>query len=161
MAVTLRFDENVPLPPGAIITSALGVDADHKLAQADIGKAVKIAANENYVLCANNDAVQGVITSVEPGTVNNGFSHGGVQRWLPGMRITAINNAATALAVGDYVKATAQAAVGVANASNLPLVQKGDGSEAFAWRVVSLKGNAGAQNKEVVIEACSTLGPAA
>jgi hypothetical protein len=156
MGVTLRFDETVPLPPGAIITTALGVNPAGAFSDKEIGKAVKMAANENYVLCANNDAVEGVVTSIEPGTVNNGYTHGGVQRWLPGMRLTVINNAATALVVGDFVKATAQAAVGTANASNLPLVQKGDGTEKFAWRVVSLKGDNGAQNKQVVIEAVST-----
>lgn len=153
---TLRFDETVPLPPGAIITAALGVNAAGAFSDKEVGKCVKMAANENYVLCGAGDAVEGIVTSVDPGLVNNGFTHGGVQRWLPGMRLTVINNAATALVFGDFVKATAQAAIGTANASGLPLVQKGDGLEKFAWRVVSLKGDNGAQNKQVVIEAVST-----
>ena len=153
-----RFDESVPLPPGAIVTAALGTSGA-PYTDKEVGKAVKIIGDSNYGSVANNDALEGVVTSVEPGTVKGGISLGGVQRWLPGMRLTVRNNAATALVINDFVKCTAQAAVGTANAgaiTPIPLIQKGDGTERFAWRVVSLLGSNGAQNTEVLVEAVST-----
>lgn len=162
----LKFGVTVPLPPGAIITAALGADAAGAFKQADIGKAVKLGPNDNYIVCAVNDAMEGVVQSIEPGLVNNGFSHGGVLRHIPGLtRVEVLNNAAAALAVNDFVKTTAQAAIGTANASGttknagtspMPQVTKGDGTEKCAWRVISLLGGNGAQNTVVLVEAIST-----
>lgn len=163
---TLKFGVTVPLPPGAIVTAALGVNAAGFFAQADVGKAVKMAANDNYVLCADGDPIEGVVDNIVPGLVNNGFSHGGVLKHIAGLtRLEVIINTATAVVFGDYVVASAQAAVGTANASGttknggtspLPLVKKGAGTEKFAWRVISLLGGNGAQNTVVLVEAVAT-----
>lgn len=161
----MKFGMTVPLPPGAIISAALGVSNSTGFNQNDVGKCVKMAANDNYIACAAGDAIEGFVTSVEPGLVNNGFTHGGVLRHIPGnMRMEVMNAAATALVFGDYVKAAAQAAINTANPSGttknggagpVPQVQKGDGTEKFAWRVISLIGS-GAQGTMVLIEAVAT-----
>lgn len=147
-----RFDETVPLPPGAIIAAALGTTGT-VWSDKEVGKAVKLTADSTYGAVADGDPLEGVVSSIEPGTVNNGYALGGVQRYLTGMRLTVRNNAATALAIKDFVICTAQAAVGTANAQGLPLVKKGVGTEEFAWRVVSLLGGNGAQNTNVLVEA--------
>jgi hypothetical protein len=50
----------------------------------DVGRAVKLNTSgtiaSNYVDCVSGDEIDGFITSVEPATVNQGYSFGGVMR---------------------------------------------------------------------------------
>lgn len=151
-----RFNEHAVT--GETVSAALGVDANNKLVQADVGKPVKLAGADNYVVCADGDEIEGFVSSVEPPTVNNGFSFGGVTK-----RGRFKVKASGALAVGDLVVAGAQAALGTAGQA---VVKKGtdrvmsDGTAAgveqspniHIWRVISLLGGAGADGSEVLIE---------
>ncbi len=66
-------------PPATILSAALGASNTTKLADADVGKGVKLAANQSYELVAKDDDIEGVVDSISPETVNDGFSFGGVQ----------------------------------------------------------------------------------
>lgn len=67
-------------PHADVITAALGVDASNKLNDNDIGKPLKLAAADNYVLCADGDDIDGFLISLNAETVNDGFSVGSLQR---------------------------------------------------------------------------------
>ena len=112
-----KRDVSTSLPVGAVISSPLGDDASGKFAQADVGKAVKFqngagdqAGTLEAVLCVAGDTPDGFVTSVEPNTVNDGFSFGGVQ--IQGQTLAEVGGAA--VTVGDLVEIASQAALGTA-----------------------------------------------
>jgi len=84
---TFKRGVKAPLPPGGIISSPLGDTAALPLAQNDVGKAVIFQAGAaglaagtlEAVLAGDNDNIAGFVSSVEPNTVNEGYSFGGVQ----------------------------------------------------------------------------------
>lgn len=142
-----NFTEKVNAPLERIESAALGVDANTKMAQADIGKGVKLAASQNFVPVAANDEIEGVVTSVEPWTVNDGFSFGGVQR---DQRILATvgANQAGALAIRTLVVADTPIALGTAG-----LVQVKAGAPAdFKWRVLRHVTGTGVAGDTVLLE---------
>jgi hypothetical protein len=114
MAGTVFKQDISVLPPGGIISSPLGANATGEFAQADVGKAVKFQDDGNgtftAVLCAANDDIDGFVSSVEPFTVNSGFSFGGVQ--VKGR--VKVEVGTTAVALGDLVVLESQAALGTA-----------------------------------------------
>ena len=131
----------------------------------ETGKAVTMAANQNMVLAAQGAEIDGFINSVEVGTIG-GFSWGGV---LVEGRIWAVvgpNQGATPMAVGDYVVADAQAAVGNVGSNqvwtdypgtipSLPtgptaLVKTGNPTKQF-WRCIRVIGT-GAAGSEVLLQ---------
>jgi hypothetical protein len=126
-----------------IESSALGAGVGDTYASADhIGRLVKMGAAQNHVVTADGDPIEGVITSVEPATVNNGFSFGGVRR---SGRISAI--APNAIALLATVVSAAQP---VSGATFKASVKAGAGK----WRVVRKFGNdtGGVGFTKVVIE---------
>ena len=145
-----KFGYRVPTPPGAVETAALGASASPsaRFTDNDIGKAVKLAALDNYVLVADGDDIEGVVNSIEIGLVNNGFSYGGVRnRFYEHEAIVT----GTALAVNATVVAAAQAALGtVNNADKLPRVKAGAGV-LFKWRVKSLLAGTGQVGQKILI----------
>ncbi len=160
----LMFQPTVPT--GCVIAAHLGADgtAPNRFTDKEIGKAVKLAGLDNYVLCADGDELEGVVLAIEPGTIDNGFSYGSVQK---DGRVIAINTGSGALTVGTYVVASAQAALGTANATGgnnfdpCPQVEAGSAGvpgtsfavpATYKWRVISLLGGNGAVNSAVLIE---------
>lgn len=145
------------LPDDAVVSAALGVNAAGKLTDFDKYKALKLAGNNNYVLAADGDDIEGVLVSVEPFTVNNGFGFGSVQTKD---RIIARNDGAGAIAVRAQVIAAAQGAVGTANTTIstgaltgvTPTPVKAGTGAVFNWRVISLLGAAGAVGDPILIE---------
>lgn len=125
-----------------IESSALGTGTGDPYATADIGRLVKMGSAQNHVKCADGDAIEGVITSVDPFTVNDGFSFGGVRR--SGRILAAAPNGIANLAT---VVAGAQPAAGSAVMAR---VKAGAGK----WRVVRVAGNdtAGTGFTKVIIE---------
>jgi hypothetical protein len=100
------------LRDGDIISIPLGA-TQNAFAQADVGKAVKfqdLNGTMVAVLCTAGDDIDGFVTSVEPHTVNNGYSFGGVQ--IKGR--VEVEVGASAVAVGDLVVLDSQAAAGTA-----------------------------------------------
>jgi hypothetical protein len=143
-----RFGVTVPSLPGAYDTAALGVDGllASRFGPNDINKAVKLAANNNYVLAADGNDLEGVCFSVEPATVNDGFSHGTVQKRFTELEVLV---SGAALAVGAAVVCAAQNALGTIQAA--PAVKAGAGA-LFKWRVKSLLAGTGQIGELVLIE---------
>lgn len=144
-----RFEERIDMRLMDTTQAALGAAAGEAWTVKEVGKLVTLEAgstDDNYKLAAADDDIQGFVSSVEAHTVNSGFSFGVVQK---NGRLRAVNaNASAALAVGDYVIAAAQTAVGTAG---LAKVKAGAGS-VFKWRVLSLMGGSGAVGATVLIE---------
>ena len=131
-------------------TMALGVNAAGKLTAPDIGKPVKLAGANNVVLCSAGDDIEGILDSVEPHTVNDGYGIGGVQR--SGRRLAMVDAAqAGSLAVSDLVVSGAPAAVGTADTSYYPKV-KGGAPTNFKWRVLRIVTSDGSAGSVVLIE---------
>lgn len=142
-----RFGVTVPSLPGGYDTAALGVDPAGKFVANDINKAVKLAAANNYVLAADGDDLEAVSISLEPGTVNEGFSHGTVQ--VRFKELEALNAGIGAIAVGAAVVCGAQNALGTIQAA--PKVKAGAGV-LFKWRVKSLLAGTGQVGELVLLE---------
>lgn len=130
---------------------ALGADANNKLNQNDVGKAVKMAAgnDQNYVLCTDGDDIEAIVSSVDPQTVNNGFAFGGVQTW--GRAIAQVDaGQAGQLAVGGQVVSGGEIAL---NTAGVAQVKSGTGT-IFKWRVVRILSGDGSAGDSVLIERC-------
>lgn len=155
---TFAYKETAPA--GKIVAAALGPNSATKFADADIGKPVKMGTANNYVLCVAGDEIEGFVTSMEPFTVNSGFSFGSV---LVNGRKEVVVGTGT-VAVGDLVVADTQAVLGTAGD---PKVKKGtaasqSGVTPFAftertpnthlWRVISIVSGTGAVGDKVLIE---------
>lgn len=160
----LMFQPTVPT--NAVIATHLGADgtAPNRFTDNDIGKAVKLAGSDNYVLAADGNEIEGFVLAIEPGTIDEGFSYGSVQK---DGRVIAINKGAGAIAVGAYVVAAAQAALGTKNDTGgnnfdpCPHVKAGavgtPGSSfttpaVYFWRVISLLGGNGGVGTAILIE---------
>jgi len=112
-----KRDVSTSLPVGAVISSPLGDTTGTKLVQNDVTKAVKFqngssgqAGTLEAVLCGAGETIDGFVTSVEPNTVNDGFSFGGVQ--IQGQALAEVGT--TTVAVNDLVEIESQAALGTA-----------------------------------------------
>ena len=143
-----------------VVTARLGGNAANTRANdSDVGKFVKLGGDSNYVLVSSADAVEGVVTSVETnlydgyvigGVVTKGF----VEATANGLQATP---GVGAVAVGDYVLATAPTAIQVADTAPRKVVKATDQAAAkaapFKARVVSLgTAGSGAVGTTVVIE---------
>lgn len=136
-------------PHADVVSAALGVDANNKLADNDIGKPVKLAGNNNYVVCANGDEIGGFVTSTEANTVNDGFSFGSVQR---NKRIQAQVDVAElgTAAVGSLVAAGTSAALGTKDL--WPQVEIIAAPAKHLWEVISIISGTGVAGDLVLIE---------
>lgn len=128
-------------------SACLGVDANNKLTDNDIGKAVKIAANNNFVLCATTNEIEGLLVATEPVTYNDGFAFGTVQRRGRALATVGANQVGT-VAVGDLVVADTQAAIDTAGG----LQVLGGAPTTFLWRVIRIVSGTGAAGDSVLIE---------
>ena len=107
------------LVPNKLESAALGANSSGKFADADLNKAVKLGTANNYVLCTGGDFIDGFVKAIEPFTVNDGFSFGGVQREGRVSAQVGANQGATPMAVGDLVVADTQVALGTAGAAKV------------------------------------------
>lgn len=152
-----KFGPLAGLADDSTFSAALGVSAGTKLTDSDKGKAVKLIADSNYGLCADGNDIEGILLSVEPITVNNGFGFGTVQHKE---RVVASNAGAGAIAVGAFVVAADQGAVGTAltpissgtQTGVYPTPVKAGAGTLWKWRVISLLGGAGAVGTPILIE---------
>jgi hypothetical protein len=143
---TFAFTELVTC--NEVVSAALGVSTSTKLNDKDIGKPVKLAAANNYVVCSTGDQIEGFVSSISPETVNDGFSFGGV---ATEGRFTCKLDAAQVgtVAVGALVVAGVSAALGTADA--YPLVKTGSPGQ-FFWRVIRIVSGTGVAGDLVLIE---------
>lgn len=143
-----------------VLTVRLGGNASNTRANDnDVGKPVKLVGESRYDLCATGNVIEGVITSVETG-VYDSFHLGGI---VSKGYVNAVANGLEgtpgvgAIAVGDYVVATAPAAVQTATAEPLKVLKATDQAAAksapYKARVVSLAdAGSGAVGTQIVIE---------
>jgi len=130
-----------------IVSAALGVSAGTKLTANDLGKAVKLAGDDNYVLCANGDDIAGTVASINPDTVNDGFAFGSVNK--DGRRIATVDAAEVdALVVGETVVAGTQTAIDTAGG----LVATAGAGALIKWQVISILTGTGVAGDTVLIE---------
>lgn len=133
-----------------IITDALG-DNTQEYSDVDIGKGVVLGADA-YVPAALGDQIEGIVSSVEPGTRNAGFSWGGVQ--TKGRAIVQVGVAQTAnIAIGGIVCNDTPIALGTAGV--IQVLDTGTGYVApteFFWRVIAILSGTGAAGDSVLIE---------
>lgn len=130
------------------IQAALGASTSTPLTSKDVGKAVKLGTANNYLLCAADDPIEGILYSVEGGTVNGGYGFGSIQTRK---RIRAQVAATFTVTPGLWVVAAAQAAVGtpsLALVKNVALSAAG----AFPWRCISIESGTGAAGSIVLLE---------
>lgn len=120
-----------------ITSAAIGDDTQQASSDFDIGKAVKLGADQNYVLCVEGNEIEGFINTVSPQTVNDGYSFGGIQRRKRIMAEVGANQGATAMAVLDYVVADAQVAFGT---KGIAQVKTGTPTK-HLWRVLRVDGD--------------------
>ena len=134
-------------PPATILSAALGTGANVFDSETDVNKGVKLGTSQNYVLAADGDEIEGVVASVEPFNVNDGFSFGTVQ---VDRRIEAVVVASRvgALAIGSLVVNDIPVALGTAGD-----IQVKAGSPAtFLWRVIRHVTGTGVTGDTVLLE---------
>jgi len=136
-------------PHADVISAALGVDANNKLADNDIGKPVKLAGNDNYVVCAKGDEIAGFVTSTEASTVNDGFSFGSVQR-NKRVQVQVDSAEAGTAVVGTLVAAGTSAALGTKDV--WPQVEIIAAPVKHLWEVISIISGSGLAGDLVLIE---------
>ena len=161
------FAFGVTVPADRIISSALGTGSGNTYSSsADIGKAVKLSSANNHILATGGDEIDGFVNSVEPFTVNGGYSFGGVLTEGRLLAIVGANQGATPMAVGDYIVADTQLAlgtVGTAQGWTAPgtspstptgptgMVKTGTPAKKF-WRCISKISGTGAAGSIVLLE---------
>lgn len=139
------FNETVPTE---VISTALGTGSGNVFVTADVGKAVKLGTAQNYVLVTAGNEIEAFVSSVEPFTVNSGYSFGGVVSEGFKAAVVGANQGVTPMAVGDYVVADTQTALGTAGAA---AVKTGTPTK-FFWRCVRIISGAGAAGSAVLLQ---------
>lgn len=141
-----KFKFGVILNESTKITARLGdstTAGTNLLADADVGKFVKMIGDSQYGLCAVGNEIEGVMNTVNTATAD-GYAIGGVQTngrvavTLDGLQATPGTGV---IAVGDYVVAGTVVARGTA--VDKPKVCKATAAATalvHKWRVVSLDG---------------------
>lgn len=131
-------------------SACLGVSNSTKLTDNDIGKCVKLAANNNFVLCATTDAIDGVLVATEPTTYNSGFAFGTVQRRGRFEATVGANQGGSPMAVGDYVVADTQAAIDTAGGARV--ITDSTPPTGALWRCIRIISGTGVAADSVLIE---------
>ena len=145
------FNETVPDLPGSHDSAALGASTAAPLNKNDLGKFVKLAGSENYVLAAEGNDIEGQLATVEPDTVNDGWAFGAVQVRFKTLLVRH-QAGESAIAVGATVVVGTPVAINTAlGTAKYPAVKAGAGV-LFKWRVKSLMGGAGAAGTVLLIE---------
>lgn len=146
---TFVFTETVPT---ALISTALGVaklvgsQGVGEYVSADLNKAVKLSSANNYVLATAGDNIDAFIKAIEPFTVNDGVSFGGVQQEG---RVQAVVGTGP-LAVGDLVVADTQVALGTEGLAKVKLAVPVAGLG--YWKVIRIVLGTGIAGDTVLLE---------
>lgn len=128
-------------------SACLGVAAVTKLTDKDVGKAVKIAAANNFVLCVTTNEIEGLLVSTEPTTFNDGFAFGTVQR-KGRAEATVGAGEVGVIDVGELVVADAQAAIDTVGG----LVVRSGAPTVHIWRCIRIITGTGATGDTILIE---------
>lgn len=134
-----------------IVTDALGTAAGDFSSATDVGKGVKLGAAA-YVVAAKDDEIEGIVSSVEHGTKNGGYSWGGVQTKGRAEAVVGASQTGT-VAVGALV--TNDTPVALGTAGKIQVFSAGAGFVApsnFLWRVIRIISGTGVTGDTVLIE---------
>jgi hypothetical protein len=143
-----KFKFGVILNEDTMVTARVADSTNpstNPLADADVGKFVKMIGDSQYGLCAVGDEIEGVLNSLNTAT-QDGYAIGGVQKegrvavTLDGLQATP---GVGVIAVGSYVVAGTIVARGTALGTAKPKVCKATAAATgvvFKWRVVALDG---------------------
>ena len=154
------FTETVPTK---LESAALGPNSSTKFSDKDLNKAVKLGTANNFVLATEGDDIDGFVKAIEPFTVNDGFSFGSVVRAGRVLAMVGTNQVST-MAVGDYVVADTQVALGTAGMAKVKtgvaFSQLGSGTYAVTrqtplhsmWRCIRIVSGTGAAGDQVLLE---------
>ena len=133
-----------------IVTDKLGTNSGD-YTDVEVGKGVVLGADA-YVPAALGDEIEGIVNSVEPGTMNYGFNWGGVQ--TSGRAIVTVGVAQTGnISVGGFV--CNDTPIAPATAGLIQVLDTGTGYSApstFLWRVIRILTGTGAAGDSVLIE---------
>lgn len=155
-----KFQFNETLDQLAQIVTARvadGAGAGNQLADADVGKFVKLAGDSQYGMCAVGNEIEGVLDSINGGPTQDGYTLGGVRKngrvkvTLDGLQATP---GVGVISIGDYVVAGTPVARGTSLAGAPPKVCKATAAATGIvqlWRVVALYGT-GAVGQIALIE---------
>ncbi len=135
------------LVPNKAESTALGATATNEFSTTDVGKAVKLSTADNHILATNGDEIGGFVNSVEPFTVNDGYSFGGIQKEGRKEAVVGANQVGT-MAIDDLVVADTQVALGTAGA---PKVKTGTPTR-FLWRCIKIISGTGVAGDTVLLE---------
>jgi hypothetical protein len=141
------FSFNTTVPYPTMRSALLGASTSAKMTDSDVGKAVKFGGALNYVLCSGGNDIEAFVNSVEPFTMGNGFSFGGVQS--EGWRYAKVgaNQGATPMAAGDYVVADTQTTL---NTAGIATVKTGTPAKYF-WRCMQIMSGTGVAGDSVLL----------
>lgn len=134
-------------------SAALGADGTvgSRFTDKEIGKPLKLeigSADSNMVLGAAGNEIEAFVETVEPFTVNQGFTFGTVRKHGRVYCKIASDQGATPAAVGDYVVSGAAEAIGTGDGYGK--VKSGTPTK-FLWRIIRVKGT-GAAGTVVLVE---------
>lgn len=134
-----------------VISACIGDNTDQASSVNDLGKLVKMGAEQNYVLCAAGDEVEGYLDSVEGGT-RGGHSFGGVARRGRLYAVIGAGQGVTPAAVLDYIVADDQVAFGTKPTAAYPAVVKTGTPAKYLWRVIRIVSGDGSAGSVVLLE---------
>ena len=154
-----KFQMNVVVDSTPAITARVGdstTPGTNPLADADVGKLVKMIGDSQYGLCAVGNEIEGQLDSMNTAT-QDGYSMGGVKQrgrlkvTLDGLQATPGTGT---VAIGDYVVCGTVTARGTA-LPGAPKVCKATAAATavlFKWRVVAHLGGVGTVGALAIIE---------
>jgi len=140
------FSELVDLAEVQTARLGAGTAANQRFTDADVGKLVRLVADSRYDLCGAATEIEGRVSAIEVSS-QDGYSIGSVQTkgrvtvTFNGLQASAGTGA---VAVGDYVLASTQAALNAVQSTPPNVVKATAAGNTLnsKWRVVSL-GSAG------------------
>ena len=149
---SFNFQMLVNDPLAQIESAALGASTSALLTSNDIGKGVKLGTDQNFEPVAAGDQIEGFVTSVEPWTVNGGWSFGSVQRNRRMEAVTGADAVANNVTLGAFVVADAsQPAVDTAGKTTVKIKTLA-AADSFQWRVIWMDGDGTAAGQAVILE---------
>jgi hypothetical protein len=134
-----------------IVTDKLGTTAGD-YTDKELGKGVKMAANA-YVPVVAGDEIEGIVTTVEPGTKNSGYNWGTVQTTGRAEATVGANQVGT-VTIGNFLLNDTPIAPATAGLIQV-YDEDGDGVAAptkFLWRTIRILTGTGVAGEKVLIE---------
>lgn len=145
-------------------STCLGTGPDDQYTDKEIGKAVKMADEANYVLCVAGDEIEAFVDNIDAGgTENEGFTFGGVSRGGRHLALIGAGQGAEPAKLRDFVVADDQPprgeriiasskAPGTADPNMGVAVVKTGTPTTQMWRIVHIFSGTGAEGSLVVLD---------